>query len=63
MGISDRQYKDELLLLARAIKSIQQAKALTDNVHKLGDFDERERNLRESLLQTIFSQEGERTND
>lgn len=63
MGINDRQYKDELLLLARAIKSIQQAKALTDNVHKLGDLDERERNLRESLLQTIFSQEGERTND
>lgn len=63
MGISDRQCRDEMLLLARAIKSIRQAKALTNSYRRLSDLDERERNLIESLLQTIFNQEGERTND
>lgn len=58
--IDDTRYREELLMLARAIKSLQQAKALTSKCTRLESIDERERVLIECLLKTIFNQEGDR---
>lgn len=58
--IPDERYHDELLMLARAITSIRQCKALVDSYSKLQDYEQKEKMLLSSLLKTIFMQEEER---
>lgn len=58
--INEQRYKQELLILARGIKNLQQGKALAQTFTKIEDYELREKRLISCLLRTIFEQESER---
>ncbi len=58
--INEQRYKQELLILARGIKNLQQGKALAQTFTKIEDYELREKRLISCLLRTIFEQETER---
>jgi hypothetical protein len=58
--INEQRYKQELLILARGIKNLQQGKALAQTFTKIEDYELREKRLITCLLRTIFEQESER---
>ena len=58
--INEQRYKEELLILARGIKNLQQIKALALDFSKMQDYEVREKRLISCLLKTIFTQESER---